>query len=253
MSVLQYGLIQYVPSTAQSLFLLVLFVLAAAVIAYLLGSINSAIIISKVFFGGDVRKFGSGNAGTTNMLRTYGKAAALFTLLGDIVKTVLALFAAALIGGFRYAGTYSFSMFCYVAGLCCILGHVFPIYYKFKGGKGVLCTATVIAMLSIKVFAIVFAVFVIIVAVTKYVSLGSCITAMMYPFILSRLLISRIGGIDFFMLSITLLEMLLVVWCHRKNIVRLMNGEESKISFKSKKKAAEPEAELAEGGEGDSE
>ncbi len=246
MNILQHGLVSLVPPSAQNIFVLILFYLAAAVIAYLLGSINSAIIISKFFYGGDVRKFGSGNAGTTNMLRTYGKGAAVFTLLGDIVKTVLAIFIAAIIGGFSYVSTYSFSPFCYIAGLACILGHIYPIYYGFKGGKGVLCTATAIAMLSIKVFAVVFVVFVIIVAITKYVSLGSCITAMMYPFILARFVIFRAGGISLPQLSIALIEMLLVVWCHRKNIMRLINGEESKISFKSKKKVEEPLTDSAE-------
>ena len=114
----------------------VVFLLASIVAAYLLGSINSAIIISKLFYGDDIRKHGSGNAGTTNMLRTYGAKAALFTLIFDMLKTVLAIgFAGFLLGFYYVPGAISISEVCYIAGLFAVIGHVFPIYYQGKGGK----------------------------------------------------------------------------------------------------------------------
>ncbi len=216
------------------------YLLIALISGYLLGSINSAIVISKIFYGEDIRNSGSKNAGTTNMLRVYGKKAALFTLLGDILKTVIAILIGALIGGFQYKAAYSASVTCYVAALFCIIGHIFPVYYKFKGGKGVLCMATAVAILSIKTFAVVIAIFILVVAVTKYVSLGSCAAAFFYPLVWYRQITGSIGRPSLLLISIAIFEMLLIFWCHRANISRLRQGKESKISFKSKKKQ-EPE------------
>ena len=102
------------------------------IVSYLLGSVNSAIIISKAMFGDDIRTHGSGNAGLTNMLRTYGKAAAGLTLLGDMLKAVLSIIFAGIIFGFGYYSGISLSDFCYVAGLFAVIGHIFPIYYGFR-------------------------------------------------------------------------------------------------------------------------
>lgn len=230
---LQGGFMQYLRYDSEGTAIVCTFLLAllCIVVAYLLGSINSAIIISKLIYRDDIRNCGSGNAGTTNMLRTYGAKAALFTLLGDIMKTVLAIFFAILVGGFHSSHFYCTSSICYFAGFFCILGHIFPVYYRFKGGKGVLCTATAVAFLSIKVFAVVFAVFVLIVLVTRYVSLGSCSAAIMYPFILYRFIHIAGGRIDGALIITALLEAGLIIYCHRKNIVRLTKGQESKIHF----------------------
>ncbi|MBR2612924.1 MAG: glycerol-3-phosphate acyltransferase, partial [Clostridia bacterium] len=158
------------------------FFLLSVVVAYLLGSINSAIIISKVFYGDDIRKHGSGNAGTTNMLRVYGKKAALFTLIFDMLKTIVAIaFAGFLLGFYYVRGAVAISEVCYIAGLFAVIGHVFPIYYHGKGGKGVLCAATMALILSPIVFVILLAIFVIIVSFTKYVSLGSVVGVGLYP------------------------------------------------------------------------
>ena len=106
------------------------------IVSYLLGSINTSIIISKVLYKDDIRRHGSGNAGMTNMLRTYGKGAAGLTLVGDLMKTVIAIFFAAFFFGFGYVRGVSTGMgICYVAGLFVVIGHVFPIFYNFKGGK----------------------------------------------------------------------------------------------------------------------
>ena len=150
------------------------FILISMISAYLLGSINSAIIVSKLLYRDDIRKHGSGNPGLTNMFRTYGKGGAGLTLLGDVSKNVLAILIAGILFGFNYVGGISDSDgYCYMAGLFAIVGHMFPLYYKFKGGKGVLSTATVALILAPIPFAILFALFALIVAISKYVSLGS--------------------------------------------------------------------------------
>ena len=145
---LNTGLLDYIfdgkiPGTA--LFGTLLIVLMSA---YFLGSINSAILFSKLVYKDDIRNHGSGNAGMTNMLRTFGGKAALLTLAGDLGKTVISVFFAGLMFGFNYVACISVQGFCYVAGLFAVLGHVFPVYYKFKGGKGVLVTSTMALILT---------------------------------------------------------------------------------------------------------
>ena len=158
------------------------FVLLGITVAYLLGSINTAIVISKVFYHDDIRKYGSGNAGLTNMLRTYGKGAAGLTLLGDMLKTALAILFTGCLFGFHYMGGISLNDgYCYMAGLFAVVGHVFPIYYGFKGGKGVLVTATMALILTPIPFLFLLAIFIIVVALSKYVSLGSVTAAVLYP------------------------------------------------------------------------
>ena len=199
---------------------------AGIVVPYLLGSINSAVFLSRVLYHDDVRKHGSGNAGTTNMLRTYGKAAALFTLLGDILKTVLAVTCGSLLMGASLGG--------WVAALFCMLGHIFPIYSRFKGGKGVLCAATAVAMLSPYAFLCVLLTFIILVSMTKYVSLGSIVGGLMLPLFINMFNnITKTGGINGL---ISVMIALLILWCHRENIKRIQNRTESKLSFRKKDK-----------------
>ena len=197
-----------------------LFIIA---VAYILGSFNFAIIISGRTYKQDIRNFGSKNAGMTNMMRTYGKKAAALTLLGDAMKSVVAA-----IVGYAVFGQSG----AYVAGCACILGHMFPVFYKFKGGKGVVTAATSILMCNPIVFLIVILIFVIIVAFTKYISLGSIMCALMYPFILN--MIERIfnGGCELYALLSALLVSVLLLYKHRENFKRLREGKESKFSFK---------------------
>jgi glycerol-3-phosphate acyltransferase PlsY len=215
-------------------------VFGVAIIAYLLGSINSAIIVSKVFFGEDVRTKGSGNAGTTNVLRNYGKKAALLTLIGDMLKTAISIFIAGLVFGFNYVGGVSVSEMCYIAGLFSVIGHVFPIYYKLRGGKGVLSTATLALILSPICALILIAIFVGIVAFSKFVSLGSVIAVVLYPVVLNGYFAVLAGGAKPMPLMVltTILLAILIVWCHRANLARISRGEENKLSFGKKK--AEP-------------
>ncbi len=203
--------------------------------AYLLGSINSAIIVSRALHGDDIRNHGSGNAGLTNVLRTYGKGAAALTLLGDMLKSVVAVAFAALFFGFGYFGGVSLSEFCYLAGLFAVIGHVFPVYYGFRGGKGVLSTATAVLVLAPLPFLVLLLVFIIIVAVSKYVSLGSVTVASLFPVLVCGYILLLGKAVPIFTLISTLLLAVLVVWCHRENMKRVFSGTERKLSFKSKK------------------
>lgn len=209
--------------------LAVLLCAVGGIIAYFLGSLNFAVIISKVKFHEDIRKYGSGNAGMTNMLRTYGKAAAAFTLLGDAAKAAVSVMIGTLLCG--EAGAY-------IAGLCCVIGHSFPIYYGFKGGKGIVVTAMTILCLDWLAFVILFAIFVLLVATTKYLSLGSIIGMLLYPLMLNRLYPFTHGGMSEGAVPaiVSLLNAALVIWLHRENIKRLMQGKENKFSLKKKDK-----------------
>ncbi len=220
----------------ESGFAFVLLLIAAWLIplavGYFLGSLNFGLIISSKKFGDDVRKYGSGNAGTTNMLRTYGKKAAVMTLLGDAVKAIVSVLIG--IAVFGLTGGH-------LAGFACIVGHAYPCYYGFKGGKGVACAAGMILALNPIVFLILLVFFAIIVGWTKYVSLGSIMCMLLYPVILNS--VEYVNGP---WAIISVLCTVLVVWLHRENIRRLREGKENKISFGKKKKdpAAEPEQDL---------
>ncbi|MBR2354626.1 MAG: glycerol-3-phosphate 1-O-acyltransferase PlsY [Clostridia bacterium] len=203
-------------------------IFAVAVIAYLLGSLNFAIIISGRRYKEDIRSHGSKNAGMTNMMRTYGKSAAALTLVGDALKAVVSCLVGYAVFGLMGA---------YIAGLFCIVGHMFPIFYRFKGGKGVVTAAITILMCNPFVFLILFALFVIIVLFTKYISLGSIMCMLLYPLVLHR--INLLFGQPTPEIPFVLLMTVLVVFKHRENIGRLLKGKESKFSFKKSVKAPE--------------
>lgn len=210
--------------TAWYICLAIGFFLTAIVIPYLLGSINSAVIISRLLYRDDIRKHGSGNAGMTNMLRTYGKGAAGLTLLGDLTKTALAI----VIGSFLM-GNYLIG---WTACLFCMVGHIFPIFHRFHGGKGVLCAAVGVLILSPATFLCVFGIFVLLVAVTRYVSLGSVVGGLMLPLIINARLLPGGGVLDG---VVAVIMALLILWCHRGNLKRIQNRTESKLTFKKKK------------------
>ena len=194
-----------------------------AVIGYLLGSLNFSLIISKKKYGDDVRNHGSGNAGMTNMLRTFGKKAALFTFIGDGAKAALAVLIGTLLNGGVGAS---------IAGLFCIIGHVYPCFFGFKGGKGVVTTAIMILLLDPLVFLILFVIFVIIVGFTKYMSLGSIMSVLLYPLILYNFKGSRPD----FSVVVAVIIALFVVYLHRSNIKRLLEGKENKLNLSFTKK-----------------
>jgi len=223
-------------------------VLLCMVIPYLLGSFNFGLIISQRKYNDDIRTHGSGNAGTTNMLRTYGKKAAVLTLLGDMMKAFVAVGLGYLVLNLNYQGTDPVTeetvwirdaAGAAIAGLFVMLGHMFPCFYKFKGGKGVATSAMVILMISWPSFLILLFTFVVIVLGTRYVSLGSVMCLALYPVILTAFS----GGQNGTACLTAVLMAVLVIYMHRANIKRLWNGQESKISLGRKKK---PDSEPAE-------
>jgi glycerol-3-phosphate acyltransferase PlsY len=221
--------------------LFVIQILLCITVPYFLCSINTAIIISKAKYKEDIRNYGSGNAGMTNMLRTYGKKAALLTLLGDCAKQAVSIFFASFIYGREGA---------YLAGLFCILGHIAPIYYKFKGGKGVLTAATMILFLNPVVFLVVFALFVVVVAISRYISLGSILSAFAYPGVLYMYMSfevskERMHGIEAFPMIASVIIGFIIIFMHRSNISRLTDGKEHKLCLTQKQKAKEEERRLA--------
>lgn len=206
------------------------------VFSYLLGSVNSAITVCRILKQDDIRKYGSKNAGLTNVLRVYGKGPALATLLFDLAKGVIAvLMCRFVVTNLLNVTLFNNEMFIgYVAGLCVMLGHIFPVFYGFHGGKGVLIAAT--TLLAIDPLTCVFAlsVFIIVVAITKYVSVGSICAGYAYPlFTVITQLLRDINGVwlNTFM---ALVIGVLITYMHRTNIERLKAGTENKLSLKSK-------------------
>ena len=211
------------------------------VVAYLLGSINWALVISRLVYHDDVRKHGSGNAGSTNVLRTYGKKAAILTFLGDGLKGVAAILIACLVFGHSHSEPYFIYLVtaAYLSAFFCIFGHVFPCFAHFRGGKGFATTALAIIALNPAIGAILAIIFFPLVAGTRYVSLGSVVTVMFYPIILGSFdgAITRYGVNTL----IALMMGLLVTFAHRGNLKRIMNGTERKLNL-GHKKPAEKEA-----------
>jgi len=199
----------------------ILLLILCAVIGYLLGSINSAVIVGKVFYKKDVRDYGSKNAGLTNTLRVFDKKAAVMVLIGDILKGVIACIIGSLISP-QYG--------LIIGGLMAVIGHNWPLYFKFKGGKGVLTSATVILMFDWKIGLIVLGVFIIIVAITKYVSLGSILAST------SLVVFAIITGKDIIFITVSIILASLIIYRHNKNIKRLIKGEENKLHFNKGKK-----------------
>lgn len=219
------GLIGYYfnkSGTSVPLLLSLALVFVYVFIPYLLGSINSAIIVSKKMYKDDVRNHGSGNAGFTNMMRTYGKSAAIITFAGDILKTVVSILVGWCVFGYLTA---------YVAGAASFIGHLYPVYYGFRGGKGVLSAATMILMVDWRIFLILLVIFVFLVAISKYISLGSTVCAMLFPILLNRMNYTGIHMIEFVAMFIGIV----IVIKHRENLKRIMNGTESKFKFKKSK------------------
>lgn len=190
-------------------------------IGYFLGGINCAIIISRAVYKDDIRNYGSKNAGMTNMLRTYGKKAAAMTFVGDILKTVIAIGVAQIL--FGYAGAY-------IAGLGSVIGHIFPCYFGFKGGKGVVAAAATVLCTNPLCFLILFVIFLILVLGYKYVSLGSVMCLLIYPIILNRL-----GEMRMIPILCAFAIAVLIIIKHKDNIKRLLAGTENKIKLFGKK------------------
>ena len=208
-----------------------------AIIAYLIGSINFSVLISKKMAGFDVREKGSGNAGTTNMLRSVGKKAAAITLICDILKGVIAIVIAIIVG--NIAKNLDRELLLQIAGIAVVLGHTFPIFFGFKGGKGVATSLGVLLISNWQIGLICLVFAVVLMALTRMVSLGSCAAAVLFPvltlFINQHYTVLTDGksGRVYFVYSVILA--IIVLYNHRSNIKRILSGTENKLSFKNTK------------------
>jgi glycerol-3-phosphate acyltransferase PlsY len=203
----------------------IVFLIISAVTGYALGSVNSSVIVGRIY-GVDIRTKGSGNAGLTNTLRVLGKKAAILVLAGDILKGVIAVLAGLLFS--RWTDGAPGAYYPVIAGTFAVVGHNWPVYFNFKGGKGILTTATVIFMLDWKIGISVLVLFVIIVFATRYVSLGSIVGAVAVP------IAALIFGYDLIFIIFMMLLAALAIFRHSANIKRLLSGNENKLSFKGK-------------------
>lgn len=202
--------------------MITLALLATAVVSYLLGSINGSIIASNHIFHDDIRNYGSHNAGLTNFYRIYGASGVAIVLIIDIGKTAIALYFGRLLLGFFDAGDVGMLF----ADLCLVLGHMFPVFYQFRGGKGVMCAGISLFFIDWRMGIFCAIIFFAVIAVSRYVSLGSIVTAAVFPI---AVLLTRHGLLC---AGIALVIALLVIAKHYENIVRLLNHEESKLELK---------------------
>ncbi|MCI2056878.1 MAG: glycerol-3-phosphate acyltransferase [Oscillibacter sp.] len=204
-----------------------------AAIAYFLGCFNGAVIVSKYILRDDIRNHGSGNAGLTNFYRTFGGGLTFVVILTDVAKAVIAVLVGSyLCYGLRFGGEPAMAMWNvfgkYWAGLFCILGHSFPCMFHFKGGKGILSGGVLAIMIDWRVAVVVWGGFLILTALTRYVSLGSLWAGVTFPIA---------SGLVFHDVVILILAVIiggLIVWGHRANIKRLVSGTENKFSFHHK-------------------
>ena len=222
--------------------MLILAILISAVLSYLLGSFNSSILVVRLLKHQDIREFGSHNAGLTNTLRCFGKGCAALTLVGDLAKGIVAVLLSKGICellGTGLTAQNDVDFIGYIAGIFAILGHVFPIYYHFKGGKGVLVGVSVFLGIDWKVFLCLIVIFAVVLAISKYVSLGSIIAAACCPVVTFLFQFWQRGDLPMWYLWLnTGLAALMgawVIYMHRTNIQRLKAGNENKFSFHSKK------------------
>ncbi len=222
--------------------MLILAILISAVLSYLLGSFNSSILVVRLLKHQDIREFGSHNAGLTNTLRCFGKGCAALTLVGDLAKGIVAVLLSKGICellGTGLTAQNDVHFIGYIAGIFAILGHVFPIYYHFKGGKGVLVGVSVFLGIDWKVFLCLIVIFAVVLAISKYVSLGSIIAAACCPVVTFLFQFWQRGDLHMWYLWLnTGLAALMgawVIYMHRTNIQRLKAGNENKFSFHSKK------------------
>lgn len=209
----------------------VLPVVLTSLSAYLLGSINSAILICRLLRLPDIRQKGSGNAGMTNMLRVYGKKAALLTTGGDVLKAVLAVLMARFV--IQIADVQLLVDPGYLAGVFVMLGHIFPVFFAFKGGKGVMPALGIILLVNPLGFLVLLLLAVPIFLLSRTVSLVSLICTLLLPPVTWLMALARHHE-PYWAVGITLIYVLLVIWSHRANIKRLLRGEEKKISPGSK-------------------
>lgn len=198
--------------------------IVVAVIAYVIGGINGAIIMSKYIYRKDIRQYGSGNPGLTNFYRVFGKKAAAGVILIDMLKTIVPV----VIGRVLFRHFYDMAIYgATLAGLFVMLGHSYPLFYGFNGGKTVMAIGTFVFFVDWRIGLIAWGVFLLVVATTRYVSLGSMLAVLVYPIGLWAL---GVGGTREIVVSV--LSALLLIFRHRENIRRLIRGTESKFTIR---------------------
>ena len=205
--------------------------LLVVIVAYLLGSISFSVIISKKLAGFDVREKGSGNAGSTNVLRTVGKKGAILTLICDCLKGVIAVLIAYIVS--KTAQHTDGAVLVQIAGLAVVLGHTFPIFFNFKGGKGVATSLGVLLIINWQIGLICLVFALLLMALTRFVSLGSVSAAILFPVL--TIFIHTHYIVDGSYIIFALLLGAFVVFNHRANVKRLLEGKENKLSFKGTK------------------
>jgi glycerol-3-phosphate acyltransferase PlsY len=203
----------------------ILYVVLSAVIGYLLGSINFAVVIGKIFYKKDVREYGSKSAGATNVLRTLGKKAAVFVTIGDLLKAVMAYLLVMPLG--KLSGTGEVCSI--ISGISAVLGHNFPVYFNFKGGKGILTSIAFSYMIDWRAATITLIFALVIMATTKYVSLGSILGC-----VLNAIIISFFVPGEYLKIFAIVFLVILAIIKHKENIKRLIKGEERKLGQKVK-------------------
>ena len=207
----------------------------SGIIAYLLGSISFSIIFTKKFAGFDVRQKGSGNAGSTNVLRTAGKKPAILTLVCDILKGVIAIFIAYLIGKIFNFDIQSSALLVQIAGICVVIGHTFPIFFGFKGGKGVATALGVLLVTNWQIGLICLVFALVLMALTRIVALGSIAAAILFPvlcfFITNNYLVGD-SSTRMSYLVFGIIMAVIVIFNHRSNIQRMASGKENRLIFK---------------------
>ena len=215
-------------------------ILAAAVPAYLLGSVNGALITSMLFYRKDIRKFGSGNPGLTNFFRVFGKGGVLLVVLIDVLKTLAPVIFGgwlvwshypemAISEGWLFSSLFEVSLFGMVtAGFFVVLGHSFPVFYGFKGGRGVMAVGTILFAVDWRLALVGWGIFVIMTLLTRFVSLGSMLGAASIPF--TQFYLLGLGGYWEFFAALATTTLLIAR--HGANIKRLIKGEESKLRFR---------------------
>jgi acyl phosphate:glycerol-3-phosphate acyltransferase len=204
----------------------ILKIVAALVVGYLLGSLNTSVIVGMIY-GKDIRNFGSKSAGLTNTLRVLGKTAALFVLVGDVLKGIVACLIGLRIGVYVQSGQAVDCISLLAAGAGAVLGHNWPVYFGFKGGKGALTAAAVMFMFNWLMALISLGVFVAVIAVSRYVSLGTISAAV---FFVAISFVPFFGNTLYFNVFASLMA-LVIIFKHKANIERLLSGTENKLKF----------------------
>ena len=207
-------------------------IILCTIVAYLIGSLPTSVWLGQAYYGIDIRKHGSGNAGATNTFRILGKQAGIIVLAIDIMKgwaaTSLATFLLAL-NLIPYDDLVIYKIF---FGTAAVLGHIFPVYVKFRGGKGIATLIAVIFSINVEAALVCMIIFFIVFFISKYVSLGSLSAALAFPLLL---LLPRFYPDEPFIITFGFALFAIVVLTHQKNIIRLINGQESKANIRLRK------------------